>query len=442
MSQEALDLVQRLLEPKRLSYIQEVVFLQSWAGKLYREIAKDSGYDLDYIKEVGAQLWHLLSEALGQRVSKKNMRLVLTSSPVGPVRLSSAKALAEAAAAELLEFPSGAVPLQSPLYLEPVGLLERLRSELTRPGSLVRIRGPRLTGKTSLVLRSLADVKQLGYRTLSLNFQQADQSVFQDLNRFLRWFCLYLGHQLQLEPQLERYWDEQIGAKVSCSAYLQSYLLPQATTPLVLALDEVNCLFDYPVIAQEFLPLLRSWYEEAAQSLVWQQMRLVVVHSTEVYVPLSISQSPFNIGLPLQLQSFNLAQIQDLAQRHQLSLEVADLETLESFVGGHPYLIRLALYWLHHHPQGLAQLLEQAPTQSGIYSHHLRRYWATLHEYPELLKAYYHVVHSDSAVVLPAIAAYRLESMGLVQLVGNQTQVSCQLYRRYFQQRFAEHPLA
>jgi hypothetical protein len=111
-------------------------------------------------------------------------------------------------------------------------------------------------------------------------------------------------------------------------------------------------------------------------------------------------------------------------------------------VGGHPYLIRLALYWLHHHPQGLAQLLEQAPTQSGIYSHHLRRYWATLHEYPELLKAYYHVVHSDSAVVLPAIAAYRLESMGLVQLVGNQTQVSCQLYRRYFQQRFAEHPLA
>ena len=38
--------------PKRLSYIQELVFVQSWTGKIYRQIAAESGYDLDYIKEV------------------------------------------------------------------------------------------------------------------------------------------------------------------------------------------------------------------------------------------------------------------------------------------------------------------------------------------------------------------------------------------------------
>lgn len=47
-------------------------------------------------------------------------------------------------------------------------------------------------------------------------------------------------------------------------------------------------------------------------------MRLIVVHTTESYVPLHINQSSFNVGLAIALPRFNLEQVQELAQRYQV----------------------------------------------------------------------------------------------------------------------------
>ena len=50
-----------------------------------------------------------------------------------------------------------------------------------------------------------------------------------------------------------------MGSKVCCTLYLQCYLLTQLKTPLVLVLNEVNRLFEVPLIAQEFLPTPFDW---------------------------------------------------------------------------------------------------------------------------------------------------------------------------------------
>jgi hypothetical protein len=88
-------------------------------------------------------------------------------------------------------------------------------------------------------------------------------------------------------------------------------LLPEIETPLVLGLDEVDEVFRYPAIADDFFGLLRAWYEEASygsgDSELWERLRLIVVHSTEVYLPLDVNQSPFNVGLPIELPEFNPA---------------------------------------------------------------------------------------------------------------------------------------
>jgi WD40 repeat protein len=77
---EALDLVEQLLEQGRLTRVQELVFRQSWAGQSYREIAKSSGYDSGYIKDTGSRLWQMLSDALGQKVTKHNFQSALKRS--------------------------------------------------------------------------------------------------------------------------------------------------------------------------------------------------------------------------------------------------------------------------------------------------------------------------------------------------------------------------
>jgi hypothetical protein len=444
MPKEALELVHKILEPKRLSYIQELVFLQSWTGKIYRQIAAESGYDLDYIKEVGSQLWSALSDALGEKVSKKNVRLVLASYSVAIGQSPEGSLQFVHRPTDTLEFPSDAVPLQSPLYIDRPPVEERACAEACRPGSLIRIKAPRQMGKTSLVLRILSHARDSGLRPVMVNFQQAESSVLTDLNRFLRWFSVYVGQRLNLESRLDDYWDDEVGSKVSCTTYFQQYLLQNIDSPVVLALDEVNRVFEYPELAQEFLPLLRAWHEEAAEQEIWQKLRIVIVHSTEVYVPLKLSQSPFNVGLPIQLQEFNLEQVHDLAKRYGLDddgIEAQDLKPLLDLVGGHPHLVQLALYWLRQRDVSPAQLLQDAATQSGIYRDHFLRHLTILNQNPELWAAYRQVVSSPSSVQLEAIAAYRLESMGLVKVNGNQVTPSCELYRRFFGNQLREEAL-
>ena len=338
-----------------------------------------------------------------------------------------------------LEFPNGAVPLDSTFYIERPPIEQLIYQEISKPGSVIRIKAPKHMGKSSLLVRLIDYAKRSGYDTVYLDFLQADEEIFTSLDKILRWFCANVSRQLQLKPMLDDYWDEEIGSKVSCTIYFQGYLLSQIDSPLVLALNEVNRLFEYPKIAQEFLTLLRSWHEEAKQNHIFQKLRLVVVHSTEVYITLNIKQSPFNVGLPIQLPEFTSEQVLSLARRHGLNWTDGNVETrnfaslLMAMVGGHPYLVRLALYHLVNSDQkSLDQLLQEAPTITGIYHNYLQSHLATLQKNPELATALKKVITAQDGVQLDHILAYKLESMGLVKLDGNQCTLSCELYRKYF----------
>jgi WD40 repeat protein len=74
---EAIALVTRLLEGRRLTTVQKIVFEQSWEGKKYSDMGIQEGYELGYIKDVGSGLWRSLSKALNEKVTKNNLYDVL-----------------------------------------------------------------------------------------------------------------------------------------------------------------------------------------------------------------------------------------------------------------------------------------------------------------------------------------------------------------------------
>ncbi|MBN4004939.1 AAA-like domain-containing protein [Nostoc sp. LPT] len=475
--EEALVILDTFLE-HGLSDVQEIIFRQAWEGQTYPDIAESCGYDANYIKDVGSKLWKLLSQAFGEEVTKSNFRSVLrrrcpqrtlpTQNSVLSEKLQTVPAVLRQSQPtsrakdaisgsslaikkqderitpipnpDFLENPGGSVPLNSFFYIERPPIEERTYTEINKPGSLIRIKAPSKMGKTSLMHRILTHAKQTGVHIVQIGLQRADSQVFTSLEKFLRWFCANVSRQLNLEIRLDDYWDEDIGSKVSCTLYLQEYLLEKIDAPVVLALDEVNRVFEYPEISRDFLPLLRSWYEDASELEIWQKLRLVVVHATEAYIPLDINQSPFNVGLPIKLPEFSLEQMQELAVRHGLDWVKGEkglekLAPLRAMIGGHPYLARLALYNLGNQTVTLEQLLKEAPTIAGIYSNYLRHHLANLQKHPELAIALKRVVTSPTSVQLEAIAAYKLESMGLVKLEGNQAMPSCELYQLYFREQ-------
>ena len=69
----------------------------------------------------------------------------------------------------------------------------------------------------------------------------------------------------------------------------------------------------------------------------------------------------------------------------------------------------------------LEQLLQEAPTEAGIYSNHLRRHLETLQKCQELALALKKVVTLPQPIELDSMQIYKLHSMGLVQRQNNRT---------------------
>ncbi len=336
----------------------------------------------------------------------------------------------------------GQVPLDSPLYVERPPIELQCYETILQPGALIRIKAPKQIGKTSLMARILQEARGRGLKTVALSFQLADATVFSDLTRFLQWFCAIVTRSLGLPNKLAEYWDDIFGSNYNCTDYFENYLLAEIDTPLVLALDEVDVVFNYPQIATDFFGLLRAWYEKAKygdnHSSAWQKLRLVVVHSTEVYIPLNVNQSPFNVGLSLELPEFTAIQVQDLAARHGLDWSSEQVERLMALMGGNPYLVQVALHHISTEEIALDQLLETAADETGIYSEHLRRQLWNLKQYPELMSALARVVRSPTPVELEPVQAFKLQSMGLVQGQNRRVIPSCDLYRQYFSDRLGQ----
>ena len=153
-----------------------------------------------------------------------------------------------------------------------------------------------------------------------------------------------------------------------------------------------------------------------------------MVHSTKLYIPLSANKSPFNLGLG----PFNSDQVQDWVKRQGLDWSGEDAQQLTGFVNRNTYLVRVGLDRIGRADVTLEQVLQNSPISAGIYSDRLKRQLWNLQQQPELLAAFVGVVKSNTPVELDFVEAFKLESMGLVNLQGNLATVSCELYRQYF----------
>jgi transcriptional regulator with XRE-family HTH domain len=335
------------------------------------------------------------------------------------------------------ELPGGQVELTSCFYIDRPPIESRCYETIAQPGALIRIKAPRQMGKTSLMARILHHAEQQGSRTVALSFQLANRKIFANSDTFLQWFCASIGQELGMLEQLPKCWQlaDLIGSNQCCKAYFEQYLLSESSRPLTLGLDESDRLFESPEIADDFFGLLRALHEEAKRRDIWKKFRLVVVHSTEVYIPLDVNKSPFNVGLPIELPEFDSPQVQELAARHGINWSATEVAELMALVGGHPYLVRLAMYRMARQDVTLNQLLNSATTEAGIYSDHLRRHLWNLEKYPELIEAMREVSSVSKPVRLRRELAFKLNSMGLVKLEGNYCSARCNLYQEYFRDR-------
>ena len=452
-----------------LTDLQRLLLNECWqpGKKTYEAIATQNNYSSSYIQQrVAPSLWGLLSEIVGQKVTKSNCRNVLlryletedlentstasetarlstthakkdyseaTISPKAAISRSSVRNIPAAQSAPeppLLELPTESVPLGSRFYVQRSPYESQCCQIIRQSGALIRIKAPHQMGKTSLMMRIIESVKD--YPAVIINFQQTEETTLSNIDKLLRWLCANVAHQLKLPPMLNDFWDEDIGSKMSCTLYTEEYVLNAITTPIILVLEESSELFRYVDVSKDFFGMLRTWHEYTKHQDVWKNLRLILIQSTETYVPLTVNQSPFNVGFEISLTPFNQTQIKDLSERSGVTLTQQNRDQLMSLLSGHPYLVRLALYHLSTGTVDWQQLMTTASSDEGIFSYHLQRHLWNLQQHPELCIALRQVLNETEPVRVAQSQSFKLHSMGLVNLVQNQVQISCGLYQQYF----------
>jgi hypothetical protein len=417
-----------------LSDLETSVLQGASVGKTYDEIGAELHLSGIYLnKDVGNPLWKKLSEGLGEEVGKKNFHQALQR--YREKRASLGDRISPPSA-ESLELPEGRVPLDSPFYIERNDVESLCYEAIEHPGALLRIKAPQEMGKTSLLERILAFSAQQNYQTIDLSFE-TDSQVFADIQTFLRYFCACVSKRMGLPNRLDEYWDDIFGCNDNATTYFEEYLLVECSKPVVLALDNVDFVFEQPEISTDFCRLIRAWHDLSARSdhrgKIWKNLRAIVVHSTEVYRSLDINYSPLQgAGRVVALEEFNREQVLELAQRYDLHWIGTEVEQLMDSIGGHPYLVRLALDYLKRPQASLDSLLQIASTEVSPFRNHLRQHLWNLQQHTELAATFRKVVTANAPVRLKSDEAFKLQSMGLVKTRSEDWSPSCNLYRQYF----------
>lgn len=80
--EEAIKFIQKV---KQLTAIEKEILKAAWENETYATIAKKSYLSVGHIKDLAYKLWQQLSEILGEKVNKTNLRLVLQKKTLSSV---------------------------------------------------------------------------------------------------------------------------------------------------------------------------------------------------------------------------------------------------------------------------------------------------------------------------------------------------------------------
>jgi hypothetical protein len=288
-------------------------------------------------------------------------------------------------------------------------------------------------GKSSLLIRTMATAVENDKQVAFLDFQLIDKAALTDAELFFKQFCYWVTDALEMDDKVNEYWDNPLGHVQRCTRYMSKHILNSLDCPLVLAMDEVDSVFETD-FRSDFFGMLRSWHNNRAFKPIWKKLDLTLVTSTEPYQLIeNLNQSPFNVGEVVELSDFSLAEVADLNRRHNSPLRPEGERLMMELLAGHPYLIRRALYLLAKNRITLDFLTSRATDDRGPFGDHLRYHLFRLHGKTDLIDGLRDVIFKNEC--RDDLIFFRLRGAGLVRREGAKVVPRCQLYANYFKER-------
>lgn len=332
-----------------LSDVETIILHGAWMNHTYKEIAEAQNYTSSYLcRDVGHKLWDNLTTALKVEVSKTNFKTALKrewQKYIQAVLDPNRNRLAKLLETENIALFEGLVALNSTIYIERSPVEKICYETILRPRALIRIEGAKWMGKTCLIKHIFEQENLRSQRTVYLDFNRINRETIQDIDKLLRWLSAKVSLHLNLENKVEHYYNQSIRKhNNNCTAYFANCILSEIKNGVVLALDNIDCLFSHQKVTHKFLKLLHDWHEKAKINRHWSKLKLIITQSTNASIPSDVSCSLLKLGTLIVLKEFSFEQVKTLAQFYELDWDDFTICRLINEVGGHPYLVRLAMH--------------------------------------------------------------------------------------------------
>ena len=333
-----------------------------------------------------------------------------------------------------LEFdaPGGPIPVDRNFYItrKADGELDR---EVQQSRNIIPIKGPRQSGKSSLLIRGCNTAREYGAKVIEIDFDPIPERYFDSLDTLL----LYLVEEVIIRAlgfdldKAKEFWFDMETPEGNIRQLLEEYILPQIDSYLIMAFDTADRILNREY-CNDFFAMIRGWYNRGAYQKQFQKLNIILVISTEPNLLISNPNiSPFNIKHPIYLEDFNAEQVSKLNQKFSAPLNNHELANLQNLLNGHPYLTHLAYYHLlSGQYSNWADLASKATSDQGPFDSHLYHIYKLIlndHEFVSILK--------NLKVEGNLKMFERLKRAGLVTGTSKNFSYRCKLYQIYFEER-------
>ena len=198
----------------------------------------------------------------------------------------------------------------------------------------------RQMGKSSLMARAAQRLRGEGATAILLDLTAIGQNV--TVEQWYDGLLARVGEQLDLEDDLEAFWDENAGLPPvqRWMTALRRVVLPARDGQVVVFVDEIDVVQSLPFSTGEFFAAIREAYTRRSEDDELQRVSFcligVATPSDLIEDPLT---TPFNIGKRVDLTDFGAAEVSPLAEglgRGDASPRL--VQRALHWTGGHPYL--------------------------------------------------------------------------------------------------------
>jgi AAA-like domain len=242
--------------------------------------------------------------------------------------------------------------------------------------------------------------------------------------------------------------------------FLAEVLLSTISQPIVIFIDEIDCILSLSFKLDDFFALIRECYNRRAERPDYQRLTFTLLG---VMPPADLMQdkqrTPFNIGREIELTGFQLSETEPLwpGLSQVTPYPSAILGSILYWTGGQPFLTQKVCRLVTNHagnlPTGQASHWISQLVQNHVIDNWLQQdipeHLMTIQNrivsskrFAKILELYREVLRLNGITVNDSLEQIDLRLSGLVIREGNQLRVANQIYATVFNQRWIEKYIA